>query len=69
MKYFIPTYRKQEIKTAKLFDGLDYLLFCDNQDFEKLSEKYNCYLCNPLIIESVATSTPSAVQYEDTLSM
>lgn len=44
MKYFIPTYRKQEIKSAELFDGLDYLLFCDKQDFEMLSEKYNCYL-------------------------
>lgn len=44
MKYFIPTYRKEKIKTAELFNGLDYLLFCDKQDFEKLSDKYNCYL-------------------------
>jgi hypothetical protein len=44
MKYLIPTYRKEKIKTAELFNGLDYLLFCDKQDFEKLSDKYNCYL-------------------------
>lgn len=44
MKYFIPTYRKEKIKTAELFNGLDYLLFCDKQDFKRLSDKYNCYL-------------------------
>lgn len=44
MKYFIPTYRKKEVKTAETFRGLDYLLFCDKEDFEKWSNQYNCYL-------------------------
>lgn len=44
MKYFIPTYRKKEVKTAETFKGLDYLLFCDEEDFEKWNDKYNCYL-------------------------
>lgn len=39
MKYFIPTYRKENIKTAELFKELDYLLFCDKKDYDRWSKK------------------------------
>lgn len=44
MKYFIPTYRKENIKTADLFKELDYLLFCDKKDYDRWSKKYKCFL-------------------------